>query len=358
MSDKLRAGIIACGRMSYAHSRAYAAMPDVELVAGADISPEALARFRDEFGISKEHTYTDYVEMLEREKLDLISIVSLHHQHAEMTIKAAEYQPKAILCEKPMAVSLGEADAMIDACEAAGTRLIIGHQRRYNAQYVAAYRALKGGAIGDLVTIETHGHPFSSLMVDGTHTIDLARWYADEAPIAWVLGQIDWTEARSGWGTRVENAAMFMYGFENGLRAWHTCGGAPVDGDSQERNVLWPAVTGPNYHWILLRGTEGEIWVWGDSPSEGIPWVRLVRGGHEEELPVPELPGTAHERLVRDMIDRATDGGPHTLDAASARDTLEVLMAAYESSRRRGMVMLPLNVAENPLFAMMDADRS
>jgi len=199
MSEKLRAGIIACGRMSYAHSRAYAAMPDVELVAGADISPEALARFREEFGISEEHTYTDYVEMLEHEELDLISIASLHHQHAEMTIKAAEYQPKAILCEKPIAVSLGEADAMIAACEAAGTRLIIGHQRRYNPQYVAAYRALKGGAIGDLMSLETHGHPFSSLMVDGTHTIDLARWYADEAPIGWVLGQIDWSEARSGW---------------------------------------------------------------------------------------------------------------------------------------------------------------
>ena len=354
MPEKLRAGIIACGRMSYAHSRAYAAMPDVELVAGADISPEALARFRDEFGITEEHTYADYVDMLENERLDLISIVSLHHQHAEMTVKAAEYQPKAILCEKPIAVSLAEADAMIAACEAAGTRLIIGHQRRYNAQYVAAYQALHEGAIGDLVSIETHGHPFSSLLVDGTHTTDLARWYADEAPIAWVMGQVDWTEARNGWGTRVENAALFMYGFENGVRGLHTCGGAPVPG-SDQRAVLWPEVTGPNYHWLQLRGTEGELWIWGDKATEGIPWVRLVRGGKAEALPIPELPGTAHERLIRDMIDCTVSGACHTLDATSARATLEVLMAAYESSRRRGMVMLPLEIGENPLFAMMDA---
>ena len=57
MGDKWRAAVIACGRMSYAHGRAYAALPDVDLVACADISPEALVRFGEEFGIPEERRF-------------------------------------------------------------------------------------------------------------------------------------------------------------------------------------------------------------------------------------------------------------------------------------------------------------
>ena len=357
MGNVWKAAVIACGRMSRAHGRAFAVLPDVDLAACADISPEALEGFGSEFGIPEKHRYLDYRDMMDAERPDLVSIVSLHQQHAEMTVEAARYAPKGILCEKPIAVSLSEADAMIDACQEAGTVLIVGHQRRYRAQYVAAYDALREGAIGELVSLESHGHPRSSLMVDGTHTIDLLRWYASERPIAWVMGQVDATEGRSGWGTPVENAALVMFGFEDDLRALHTNGGAATD---SEPAVLWPHVGGHNYHHIILRGTEGEILIEGDRPREGIPWVRLVRAGQISEISLdpydaPRYQQEVHAQIVRELIESIETGARHTLDAGSARATLEVLMATYESSRRRVLIPLPLDVEENPLFEMLDS---
>lgn len=358
MGNKWKAAVIACGRMSRAHGRAYVTLPGVDLVACADISPEALERFGDEFGIPEEHRYLDYHEMMDAEHPDLVSIVSLHHQHAEMAIEAARYAPRGILCEKPIAVSLGEADAMIEACDKAGTVLIVGHQRRYMGQYVAAYDALQEGAIGELVSMESHGHPNSTLMVDGTHTIDLLCWYAQDVAISWVIGQIDMSKDLAKWGTRVENAALVMFGFEGSLRALHTNGGASV---GSQHVALWPHVDqqARNYHHILLRGTEGEIHIDGDRPRDGIPLVRLIRGGAESEIPLdkyrgPEYTTAVHARVARDLIRSIETGAPHPLTAHSARAALEVLLAAYESSRRRALIPLPLHVKENPLFEMLD----
>ncbi|NLV74788.1 MAG: Gfo/Idh/MocA family oxidoreductase [Chloroflexi bacterium] len=353
MENRYRAAVIATGRMSRAHANGFKAIPNVDLVACADILPEAVKGFGEQYGIAEEHRYTDYREMMDKERPDLVAIVSLHQQHAEMTITTAAFKPKGIICEKPIAMNLGEANAMIRTCQDAGVVLVVGHQRRYNAQYQAAYRALKQGDIGKLTFIETHGHPFSSLPVDGTHTIDLARWYNDDLTVSWVFAQTDFREHRLGWGGEVENATSLMYCFENGVRGWHTCGAIPI---GSEPVALWPDVSGPNYHKFILHGTKGEIQIDGDAPTEGIPWVRLVHGGEVVSIPVetdrPKT-DTAHARLIRDLITTIETGAPHTLNAESARATLEVLMAAYESSRQRAAVMLPLATMGNPLYEML-----
>ncbi|MCE5258928.1 MAG: Gfo/Idh/MocA family oxidoreductase [Chloroflexi bacterium] len=355
METRYRAAVIATGRMSRAHGNAFKAIPNIDLVACADISAEAVNGFGEQYGIAPEHRYLDYRQMMDKERPDIVAIVSLHQMHAEMTIAAAEFKPKGIICEKPIAMNLAEADAMIKACKDAGTVLIVGHQRRYNAQYVAAYQSLKQGDIGDLVFIETHGHPGSSLPVDGTHSIDLARWYNDDAPVQWVMAQIDYREHHLGWGGEVENAASVLYGFANGVRAWHTCGSIKLLDDKHE--ALWPNVSGRNYHHIILRGTHGEIQIDGDAPNEGIPWVRLVRNGQVTELPLyleRQMTDPVHAQLTRDLLTTIETGAPHKLAAASARATLEVLMAAYESARRISAVALPLEVKTNPLYEMLN----
>ncbi len=358
MQKKWRAAVIACGRMARAHGNAFAALPDVELVALADVSPEALQSFGDTYGVPESGRYTDYNRMMDEARPDLVAIVSLHNMHASMTIDVAKYRPKGILCEKPIALSLGEADAMIEACDDAGTVLAIGHQRSYNAQYKAAANALAAGAIGELRSIESHGHPGSSLLVDGTHTVDLVRRYADNSPIEWVMGQIDTREGRSAWGSHVENATVMMFGFASGVRALHTCGSGRV---GEELSALWPPVSGPNYHHILLRGSEGEIHIDGDSPTPGRPLVRLVRNGAESEIPLPEHDGpeylsAVHAQIVQDLITSIETGAEHPLNAPHARATLEVLMAAYESSRQRALIPLPLECAGNPMFEMLGVE--
>jgi predicted dehydrogenase len=354
-----RAAVVACGRISRAHARGYLAHPQIELAACADISSEALEAFGSEFNVPSQNRYLDYREMLDREKPDLVSICSLHDLHASMTIDATVCKPRAILCEKPIALSLAEADAMMDACRRSGTLLIVGHQRRFGPQYEAAHQALEAGEIGELQSIETHGHPGCSLMVDGTHTVDLIRWYAGDGPINWVFGQIDAREHRSAWGGRVENAALVLFRFSSGVRALMTLGHHSSQGQGPGLDPLWPDVPPGTYHQIILHGTKGQIEIDGDAPVEGRPWVRLVENGAVEEIPLPWARSgdprmTAHALVVQAMLESLETGVPHTLDASSARATLEVLMAAYESSRRRTVVELPLEVSENPLFDMLD----
>jgi len=359
-SSKLRAAIIACGRISRAHAHGYRANPEIELVACADISREALDGFGEQYSVPTENRYLDYNEMLDKEKPDIVSVCSLHHLHASMTIDAALRKPRAIFCEKPIALSLGEANDMIEACEKAGALLIIGHQRRFAPQYVAAYKALRAGEIGELKFIEGHGHPGTSLTVDGTHTVDLMRWYAGDVPVEWVFGQIDFREHHLGWGAEVENASIGLFAFNTGVRGFLTLGGSTISrGDERRYEPLWPDIEGGNYHHIILRGTEGVIEIDGDSPTEGRTWVRLIKNGEVQGLPVewdaniPNHLRSPHAYLVRLLLETLDTGTPHPLDASSARATLEVLMAICESSRRRAVIQLPMHLRENPLFDML-----
>jgi predicted dehydrogenase len=354
MSKKqYRAVVIACGGISGAHAHGYVSN-NIPIVACADINKDKVNTFGERFGVPSEKRYLDYNEMLDKERPEIVSVCSHHHLHAPMTIDSAKYKPLAIFCEKPIALSLGEADAMIDACKAVGAVLVIGHQRRLSPQYVSAYQALKKGRIGELQSMEAHGHPGTSLLVDGTHTVDLLRWYADDDPVEWVLGQIDATTHRSAWGSLVEDATISIFTFKNGIRTILTLGGAHLkDGENKRFDPLWKGVEGGNYHHIILRGTEGQIEIDGDSPTSGRPWVRLIKNGAVEELPLPALP-SPHSEIVRMMIESIETGSRHPLDSSSARATLEVLMAVFESSRRRSVIQLPLNVKENPMFDMIE----
>jgi predicted dehydrogenase len=350
--SKYRAAIVACGRISSAHAHGYQAN-NIPITACADINQDAVNAFGERFGVPPEKRYLDYNEMLDKERPEIVSVCSHHQLHSPMTVDAAKYKPLAIFCEKPIALSLGEADAMINGCNEVGAVLVIGHQRRFSPQYVSAYNALKSGAIGELVSMEAHGHPGTSLLVDGTHTIDLLRWFADDLPVNWVLGQIDSRTHRSAWGSLVEDATISIFNFSNGIRTTLTFGGAHLTKDEGKYfEPLWKDVEGGNYHHIILRGTEGQIEIDGDAPTPNRPWVRLVKNGAVEELALPKLP-SPHGEIVRLMIESIETGSRHLLDASSARATLEVIMAVFESSRKRSVIQLPLIIKENPLFEMI-----
>ena len=86
-----------------------------------------------------------------------------------------------------------------------------------------------------------------------------------------------------------------------------------------------------------------------------------MRGGQVDEISLepyaaPRYQDAVHAQIVRDLIESIETGAQHTLNAHSARATLEVLMAAYESSRARALISLPLQVKENPLFEMLDQE--
>lgn len=358
----LRAAVIGCGRMAYGHGEAYTREPRVELVACADIFPEATERFASQFAVPRQ--YPDFREMLREERPDIVSICTHHHLHAPMTIEtAALAAPRAILCEKPIALDLRSADAMLDACDRAGTLLVVGHQRRFDRQTLAAKRALDEGRIGDVLLVEAFGHPRSSLLVDSTHTVDLVRFLLDDPRAAWVMGQIDAREHREAWGQQIEDCALAWIGFETGSGAGARLllGAGSIAGATPDDRIAIASrpVEGPTYHRIVLHGTEGRLVLDGDRPIDDRPLVHLHRGADCEAIYTaaafhadPAFSAVAEE--VRVLVDcLLTPGLAHPLEGRSARATLEILMGIYESSRRRQAVTLPLDVPDNALLTML-----
>lgn len=358
-----RAAIVGCGRMAHGHAAAYRADPRVDLVACADISAEAATNFAALFGIPRHDE--DFHEMLRTERPDVVSICTHHQLHAPMTIETATIAaPRAILCEKPIALDLQSADAMIAACAAAGTLLLIGHQRRFDRQYIAARDAIASGRIGEVISVEAFGHPRSSLLVDSTHTVDLVRFFLGDPRGRWVIGQIDAREHREAWGQQVEDCAVGLIGFQGGKHLLLGAGsiGDGNGGDDNQRIGISPQpVEGATYHRIVVHGSTGRLVIDGDRPLNGKPLVAVHRGAEvevvfsaEDYQRDPEF--SAVDREVAAMIDVLQDPSRrHPLEAQSARDTLEILLAIYESSRRRQAVRLPLDVKDNPLISMLAA---
>ncbi len=350
MPDKLRVGIVGVGGMGIAkyHAREFLADERADLVACCDIQPEALAAFAAEHGTREQ--YSDYEAMLSEAGLDIVVICTNDVLHAEMTVQAAAHRPKAILCEKPMAMSLGEADAMLEACARNGVLLIIGHQRRYMPQYARAKELLQEGAIGELEQIQIAAHPGCSLLPDGTHCVDLIRFYVDDIPAEWLMGQIDARTKRVHWGHVLEDAAIVLIKFASGVRAWLTQGGYITPAGEP---LGTPPFSPAQYVRIALHGSRGRIEVDGDQAVEGRPLLRVVRGGEVEVVPLE--PGQWHRGLSPqvDLLNALEDGHRHLLAGESARADLELLMAVYESARLRRLVVLPLENRENPFMQML-----
>ncbi len=150
-----RVGIIGTGKpwrsagatgfgMAHMHARGYRAAPDAHLVALADLNLDHARAFQEQHG--GDAVYQNYREMLAKERLDIVSICTWPHLHAEMVIACAEAGVRAVHCEKPMAPSFDEAKRMVAVCEAGGTQLTFNHQRRFGAPFRAARDLLRAGA--------------------------------------------------------------------------------------------------------------------------------------------------------------------------------------------------------------------
>ncbi|MBI1929843.1 Gfo/Idh/MocA family oxidoreductase, partial [Candidatus Poribacteria bacterium] len=133
MSDnKYRVGIIGCGSIANLHVRGYRGVESVEIVAIADPVEAALEEFGNRYNLPIVNRYLDAREMLDKEHLDIVSVATWHQLHAPMTIAACARKPKAVLCEKPMATTLGECDEMLIVARRNGVKVAIAHQRRFN----------------------------------------------------------------------------------------------------------------------------------------------------------------------------------------------------------------------------------
>lgn len=337
MPTTYRAGIIGCGGIARAHLMGYQGVPRTQVVAAADISEEARTRFQEQ--VPDAAMYADYHQMLAEASLDIVSVCTWPALHGEMVVAAAESGVKGVVCEKPFDLTLPAADAAIEACRRSGTKLIVGHQRRFNWRYEQAKQALVDGAIGDLlaVTVQCRG----DLFTDATHSLDMMRFMVNDCPAEWVLGQVARYSNKHRFGHDVEDAALGHVQFANGVR------GRIEVGDAS------PQVA---YQRVLLQGSDGYIEVGGDNDGD---W-RLLRGsggGWEHHLIEGEPRANGFVREIEELV-RWIEGeaDDHLLKGESGRAALEIIIAVFESSRRRARVRLPLQgVDDNPLASMIAA---
>ena len=185
---KLGIGVVGVGEMGRRHAENLRRLvPEARLVGIADFSVERARQVAEELEI--EHSYPSLEAMLERKDLDAVLIATPDKFHAQNVIAAAG-AGKDVLCEKPLALNLGDARAAVEAVAKAGRRLQVGFMRRYDPAYASAMKRIESGEIGVPVIFKSIGRdqfgpPLAAyqanlngmlLFASTVHDFDLARW--------------------------------------------------------------------------------------------------------------------------------------------------------------------------------------
>ena len=188
-----KAGLVGCGRIGSefdddpkrkgvsTHAGAYSAVPETDLVAVADVNRERLYKCGKRWGV--ESLYQNYEEMLETEKLDILSICTWNSTHLGIVRKAVEYDVKAIFCEKPIADTLSSAYQMVELCNKNDVILQIDHQRRFCKFHQEIKNFLNDGKLGKIQQVSFYYT--AGIANTGSHMFDLLRFFFGD--VSWVI---------------------------------------------------------------------------------------------------------------------------------------------------------------------------
>lgn len=357
MSQALRAGIVGLSgiaarlperaeepgmgiRLPVSHAAAYDCVPATKLVAGCDLRPDRAAAFKRQWSelLPNLRVYRDHREMLAAEDLDIVSVVTGDDAHAQIVVDAAAAGVRGILCEKPIATTLADADRMMAATEDAGIPMLVNHTRRWMSPWLQVARLIRDGAIGPVQRIvASQGGPRAMLFRTGTHICDTIVWFADAHPVAVYAvpepGLETYGPRYAGDGGRdpgTDPALSVMIEFDSGARAfWNMCKTMPqvFDIDIYGQNGCIRGQTFPGDRISITRDLGGHGLL-----TEPLPRIQHTRGwfaGCVEEL----------ANLVR-------DGGKPSSGGREARKSLEIMLAALQSQARGGeRVTLPITDA-------------
>ena len=345
-TGKVKVAIIGSQFEADIHAASFQIMPEeAEVVAVASPTPghpEELAR---KYGIPR--VYRDYREMLRDDDIEMVTIAAPNSLHARMTIDIAN-AGKHVVCEKPLCMTLEEADEMIDVCKKQGVLLMYAEELFFTPKYVKAKEMADNGAFGKLYLVkqsEKHFGPHApwfwdaarsggGVFVDmGCHGIAFCYWFLGRSPIKSVYCQLG--TYVHGDKTKGDDNAICILEFENGAvgmveDSWARRGGMDdrievygeggvTYADLHMGNAL-PTYSEYGYGYAVEKAptTQGwsypvfeELWNYG-FPQEMAHFARCVRG---KEQP----------------ISTGEDG----------RVVQEVLYAGYESARTGRKVELP-----------------
>ena len=336
-----RAAVIGLGRMGntfddeitqggsiflpYCHAPSYAASPHTELAAGADPHAEQGAIFAARWGLSPRRIYADHRRMLEEVRPDIVSVCTTARHRAAILQDVLNAGVKAILSEKPLTLSLAEADAVIDLCNRKGAVIAVNCGRRYNPFMSETRRMIQQGDLGEILQVTAYAQ--CHLSHNGSHAIDTMR-YLGGGDVSWVFGEMESDEIAAGEEDLMGNGYL---AFDNGVRGFLRA--MPTGMASWEFDVV---------------GTEGRV----RSLANGTDtqYYRLLPGGPRNRgvpgrapFPLPTTIQGMGLTVIEELARGIESGEQPRCSAEDARKALEIAVALRESHRKGGRrVDLPL----------------
>lgn len=342
-NNALRVALVGCGRISARHSQLLAEgkVDGANLHCVCDIVSEKAKKIADAYGVP---AYSDMHEMMRVEKPDLVAVLTESGNHAGHVIQLAQYGAH-ILVEKPMALTLADADKMIEVCDVAGIKLFIVKQNRFNLPVVKLREALEQQRFGKLTmgTVRvrwcrpqsyydqdpwrgTWAYDGGVLTNQASHHVDLLEW---------MMGDVDSVFAMSRTALadiETEDTAVVLLRFTNGALGIieATTATRPKDLEGS----------------ISILGEKGTVEIGGFAVNEMKVW------NFSESLPIdddviknfsvnpPNVYGYGHKEYYDHVVKAIRDGGRNLVDGLAGRRSLELITAIYESIETGAEVVL------------------
>ncbi len=352
MEKKLRVGIIGCGGIANGkHMPAVRSVPEAEMVAFCDIIEERAEKAKNEFGTEDAKVYTDYRELLKDGSIDVIHVCTPNKSHSFITIDGLK-AGKHVLCEKPMAKTSKEAQAMVQAAKESGKLLSIGYQNRYRADSQYLKRVCEDGELGEIYFAKAHairrravptwgvflneeeqgGGPLIDI---GTHALDLTLWMMNNYKPKMVVGtsykklnnQTNTGNAFGEWDPKeftVEDAAFGFVTMEDGATIILESSWAlnTLDGGEAQTSLCGTLAGADMRDGLRINGVRhGRQYV--ERPDFNAGGVAFFSGGSTK----------AEDIEARVFYDAILKGTPLCVLPEQACVVTEILEAIYESAK-------------------------
>lgn len=337
----IKVGIIGAGGIANLHARYYKELPDVELVAVADIDEKRAVDFARRWGVPESNVFTDYSKMLKSVQLDAVSVCTPHAVHAKPTIEALR-RGIHVNVEKPMASKAADALEMWRAAKESGKVLMVGFQTRWSPEIVAAKRIVASGALGRVYYCEAtlggrrRGIPGSPTflkrdLAGGGVVLDLGCYAIDNvmyvlgfprplsvsASVEAAIGPQKSAVVECGWGWNPEDFEVedFAAAF---IRLEGGCSMVLKESWAMHSNSLGSA---------FLLGTKGGLRL---SPLEVYrdEWGYMTT----TTLVLPQV--DTYGEKMRAFVEAVRKGGPSPIDPREIVIEQFILEAIYESASR------------------------
>lgn len=348
--SRIKYALIGCGRIAPNHiAAAIANKEGLEITAVCDIVPENIQALLCKFGLEESgiRRYTDYREMLEKERPELVAVATESGLHAKIALDAINAGCNVIV-EKPLALSLDDADALIDAAKKKGVKLCACHQNRFNKSVQKIRSALEAGRFGRLYHGAAHirwnrGEDYyrqapwrgkwasdgGALMNQCIHNIDLLRWMMGDP-----VEVMAYTDRLSHPYIEAEDLGLAVVKFKNGSYGL-------IEGTTN----VYPKNLEET---LYIFGEKGTVKAGGKSVNLIEEWNFADNPGEREEVirrfseNPPNVYGFGHTPLYADMISAIRDDREPYVSGKAGRAALELVLAIYKSAATGKAVKLPM----------------